>query len=126
MTSEAFTTGEALATSGVVNRFCRALASATVSGLTVAPPPPRRPPRVGVEVTSSTLEPSASIWDSTADEEPVPTATRTITEPTPIISPRMVSPDRSLLAASPLRAMRIVSITGPAPAPPLRWRRREC
>ena len=40
--------------------------------------------------------PSASIWFCTAAEEPVPTATSTITEPTPIISPRIVRPERSL------------------------------
>ena len=52
-------------------------------------------------VTSSTFEPSASICFSTALEEPVPTAISTITEPTPIISPRIVRPERSLFAVSP-------------------------
>ena len=37
----------------------------------------------------------------------MPTAISTITEPTPIISPRIVSPDRSLFAARPASATRI-------------------
>src|SRR5579884_4440992 len=74
------------------------------------------PPSVGVGVTNRTLVPRASICRSTALDEPVPTAIRTITEPTPIISPRMVSPDRSLFAASPPSATRIVSITRSRPS----------
>ena len=55
-------------------------------------------------VTSSTLLPSASICFSTVLDEPVPTAISTITEPTPIISPRIVNPVRSLLAIKPPNA----------------------
>ena len=39
-------------------------------------------------------------------EEPLPTATSRITDPTPIRMPSMVSAERSLLAASPASAYR--------------------
>src|SRR6202020_748164 len=86
----ALTTGEELCTSGAWYGFTSALASATVSPVLAAalapapPPPPRKnsPPSEGVPLTSSTFEPSASIWFVTAVEEPVPTAISTITEPT--------------------------------------------
>ena len=39
----------------------------------------------------------------TACDEPLPTAIRMITEATPISMPRMVSPERSLLALSPAK-----------------------
>src|ERR1700729_668855 len=78
-----------------------------------APTPPTAPG----EATVRTLDPSASICDWTADEEPVPTAIRTITEPTPIINPRIVSPERSLLAANPESATLTVSVMPPALRP---------
>ncbi len=62
--------------------------------------------------------------DWTALEEPLPTAISTITEATPIVMPRIVRPERSLLAVIPLHAMR--SISRPIiPAPPRRRRRLE-
>ena len=113
MTLLALTTGDTLLTSGASNRLSSALTSASVSCVL---PPERRangPPSVGAELTISTLEPSASICFSTASEEPVPTEISTITDPTPIISPRMVRPDRSLFAARPPNATRMVSVTHP-------------
>ncbi len=116
MTPLAVTTGEELATSGAWNGSASALASATVRPeVAVVVARRNRPPSVGAPLTSSTLLPSWSIWFSTAAEDPVPTAISTITEPTPIISPRIVSPDRSLFAARPASATRTVSITGRAP-----------
>ena len=96
-----------------MKRFSSAVASATVSESVLELRRAETARRRRVEVTSSTLEPSASICFLTADEEPVPTAISTITEPTPIIRPRIVSPERSLLAASPESATRIVSVMPP-------------
>jgi hypothetical protein len=97
--------------------FSSAVASASVRPLEalalpplLLPPPKPRPPTPLVEVTVSRFVPSESILLSTADEEPVPTAISTITDPTPIVKPRIVSPERNLLAASPLSATRAVSI----------------
>ena len=42
---------------------------------------------------------------------PVPTATRMITEATPISTPSMVSADRVLLAVTPRQANRATSVT---------------
>src|ERR1700684_2827773 len=50
-------------------------------------------------------------------EEPLPTATTRITDPTPIRMPSMVSAERSLLAASPASANRKICI-GLTTAPP--------
>jgi len=47
----------------------------------------------------------------TAAEDPVPTEISTITEPTPMVKPRIVKPDRSLLAARPASATRRISIS---------------
>src|SRR4051812_4163718 len=47
--------------------------------------------------------------DWIATLEPLPTATRMITAATPIVMPRIVSPERSLLAATPASAMRRIS-----------------
>ena len=44
--------------------------------------------------------------DSTALEEPLPTAISMITDATPIVMPRIVSPERNLLVVIPLQAMR--------------------
>ncbi len=56
----------------------------------------------------------SGLCDCTALEEPLPTAISTITEATPIVMPRIVSPERSLLAVIPLHAIR--SISGPITA----------
>ena len=58
------------------------------------------------------------IRDCTAFEEPLPTAISTITDATPIVMPRIVSPERSLLAVMPPQAMRSVSRAIIAIAPP--------
>ena len=67
----------------------------------------RTPPAV-VEpgMTSSRFEPSARICSSTRACAPAPTAIITITAPTPMTMPSMVSALRSLLTASARRAMR--------------------
>ena len=79
--------------------------------------PPRKPPPLAC--TTSTFVPRLWIWDWTAFEEPLPTAISTITEATPIVMPRIVSPERSLFAVIPLQAMR--SISTPIMAAPAWW-----
>ena len=105
----AFTTGEALLTSGARLGSCSACASAFVSETllaVLAPAKRRRPP---LPCTSSTFVPRLWMRDWTALEEPLPTAIRTITEATPIVMPRIVRPERSLFAVMPPQAMRSVS-----------------
>src|ERR1019366_1965904 len=84
----------------------------------------RRPPRPAPVITSRTFVPRDWIWDLTAFEEPLPTAIRMITEATPIVMPRIVRPERSLLALIPPHAMR--SVSGPITVASLsrshRWR----
>ncbi len=107
----ALTTGEALLTSGASEWLCSAAASCLVSETALAEEPPKRaPPRIAPDSTSSTLVPRLSIRSSTALEEPLPTAIRMITEATPIVMPRIVRPERSLLATIPPQAMRSVSM----------------
>src|ERR1700694_3128606 len=76
----------------------------------------RTPPRPLPAWTSRTFVPRAWIRDLTAFEEPLPTAIRMITEATPIVMPRIVSPERSLLAVIPPHAMR--SVSGPITVAP--------
>ena len=87
----------------------RAVASAIVSETAGVTALTAVPPKLNPGSTRRTLEPSAWIDACTAFEEPLPTAIRTITEATPIVIPRIVRPDRSLLAMMPVNASRSVS-----------------
>src|ERR1039458_3761345 len=84
----------------------------------------RRPPRPAPAITSRTFVPSDWIWDFTAFEEPLPTAIRMITEATPIVIPRIVRPERSLVGLVLRHAMRSVSgpMTVASRARSHRWR----
>ena len=75
-------------------------------------PRPNRPRLTMVMV----LVPSSLMRFWTAWEDPVPTATRMITAPTPMRMPRTVRAERSLLADNPRRAARTLSgqVTRPA------------
>ena len=123
----ALTTGDTDFTSGAWVGSWRACTSEAVSSerwlwvpVPARPPAPRVKPFMMVMV----LVPRLSIRFWTALDDPLPTATSTITAPTPIMMPSMVSDERSLLAMIPRRAMVKLSppITpglrrgGPAPA----------
>ena len=70
-------------------------------------PPPPKPPRV--RNTTSVFVPNPSIRFWTATDEPLPTATSTITDPTPMRMPSIVNAERNRLADRPCRAMRVLS-----------------
>ena len=101
-------------------RSCRWRASTSLSVSWVlrlwaaAPPrPPTKPPvdhgdGVGAEAVDVVLRPAC--------DDPLPTATSTITEPTPIMMPSIVSAERSLLAERPRSAMRSASHQSRPPA----------
>ena len=72
-----------------------------------APPPPA--PKPPPEKIVSVFVPRLSIRCWTLTAEPLPTATSMITAATPIMMPSIVSADRSLLAAIPRTAMRMLS-----------------
>ena len=55
------------------------------------------------------LVPKPSICFCTATEEPLPTATSTMTEPTPMRMPSIVNAERSRLPDSPCIAIRKLS-----------------
>ncbi len=115
--ADVLTTGEAASTSGAPTGSTSAFASCAVSELLV---PPIGPPRLWLTVMTFVSRP----WMLAATEAdaPLPTATSRITAPTPIVMPS-VSAERSLFAARPAAANRIVSSAfTPAPAD----RRRRC
>ena len=100
-------TGDTVFTSGATVVSRRASTSFSVSWVlrlwAAAPPrPPTKPPWVTVIV----FVPSRAMLSATCCDEPVPTATSTITEPTPIMMPSIVRAERSLLADRPRSAMR--------------------
>src|SRR4030095_9601139 len=68
--------------------------------------------------TNRMLEPSDSTPEVTSSRAPEPIETSRTTLATPITTPSMVSPERSLLARSASQATRIASpsLTAPAPA----------
>ena len=88
---------------------CETSAAVMVAARTWVPvvdgPRPNRPRLTMVMV----LVPSSLMRFWTAWEDPVPTATKMITAPTPMRMPRTVSADRSLLADNPRRAARTLS-----------------
>src|SRR5215472_10314429 len=113
--------------SGAAARFSSALTSVRVScenRLTVPdcawPPAPAATGPAAVTVRVLVLR--ASSWRCTATDDPLPTATISITAPTPIISPSTVSAERIGLEITPRSAMRMLSttITAPLPAVPRR------
>src|SRR5215472_17487804 len=113
--------------SGAAARFSSALTSVRVScenRLTVPdcawPPAPAATGPAAVTVRVLVLR--ASSWRCTATDDPLPTATSSITAPTPIISPSTVSAERIGLEITPRSAMRMLSttITAPLPAVPRR------
>ena len=104
VTPLAFTTGDELLTSGAWNRFyerVRVGDGQPVLALAEVPPPRNSPPSVGAPLTMQHVGAERSIWFGTAAEEPVPTAISTITEPTPIIRPRIVRPVPQLVRGQP-------------------------
>src|SRR5579863_5865775 len=105
--SEVETTGEAVATPWSAARACasctvRSFGSANAVLVDVAAVKPPAEPEVCKTVIE--LAPSEEMAFCTDWEEPLPTATSRITEPTPIRMPRVVSAERSLLADSPASA----------------------
>ncbi len=70
--------------------------------------------------TNRMLEPSDSTPEVTSSRAPLPIDTSRTTLATPITTPSMVSPERSLLARNASQATRIASanLIGPAPS---RW-----
>ena len=68
------------------------------------PPPPRPPPPPPLGETVRVLLPSWLIESCTLLLDPVPTATRMMTAATPIMMPRVVSAERTLLAVTPRQA----------------------
>jgi hypothetical protein len=67
--------------------------------------------------TNRMLEPSDSTPEVTSSRAPEPIATSRTTLATPITTPSMVSPERSLLARSASQATRMASPNLTAPAP---------
>ena len=105
----ALTEGAALWTSGARVLLAKASASAVVSEMGGEMLVTEEPPKLKPGSTSRTLVPSASMLACTAFCEPLPTAISTITDATPMVNPRIVSPERSLFAKIPVNAIRTVS-----------------
>src|SRR6266536_1434125 len=97
-----------------------------VSGVPLPATPRSPPPKPRPLVTVSVLAPSPLNWLFTSAAEPLPTATRVTTEPTPITMPSTVSAERAALARSRSSARRTEAIRIMAHPRPDRRRCRRC
>src|SRR5690554_3906360 len=103
--ADVVTVGETLAMCGARLASASCLATGTVRSY-VCDVDDERP-----ALTVRVLVPRAEIESATAFDEPLPTATSTITAATPMRMPRVVSTERMRLAVTPCHAARSTSTT---------------
>ena len=101
VTDEPFTTGETDLMSGATALSESALTSFIVRNVKRLDPAAARPKPRPPAWTVSRFVPRPSICFCTDEAEPRPTATRMITEATPIVIPSSVSSERSRFASTP-------------------------